>query len=212
MADFRNLIRVSIVTACLACVAGVSGAQSISRPAPRPAELPRTQWETQPNGALWSRSALSALKTHGRPLITMVPSDYAVWCPAYAENTPDQRAQFWTGFLSALAFYESTHRPRVVGGGGRWFGLLQITPSTARGYGCAARSGAELLDGPANLSCAIRIMARTVPRDGVIGANGRGGVAADWGPMVSRKKRSAIATWTRRQTYCRALHSVRPRP
>ena len=88
--------------------------------------------------------------------------------------------------MSALAKHESTYRPWAVGGGGRWYGLLQILPATARGYKCNARTGQSLKDGAANLSCAVRIMAHTVPRDGVIhGYRGRKGqgVTADWGPM-----------------------------
>jgi len=56
--------------------------------------------------------------------------------------------------------------------------------------------------GEANLSCAIRIMAHTVPRDGVVAAGG-GGVAADWGPFNVAVKRADMADWTRAQSYCR---------
>ena len=158
---------------------------------------------------LWTRAALSALKQHGSGLVEMVPDDIGDWCPAYPQASADNRRAFWVGFLSALAKHESTYRPYAVGGGGRWFGLLQILPATARGYGCRARSGQALKDGPANLSCAIRIMARTVPRDGVVSRRRRG-VAADWGPMVSRKKRSEMMAWTKSQTYCKPLSAVRP--
>ncbi|WP_422076155.1 transglycosylase SLT domain-containing protein [Vannielia sp.] len=182
------------------------------RPKPRPVTIPRTRWENVPGSTIWTRAAISALKSHGRPLLEFEPEDIATWCPSYAQQPIEKRAEFWVGFLSALAKHESTYRPRVVGGGGRWHGLLQITPSTARLYGCRARTGAALLHGPTNLSCAIRIMTRTVLRDGEVGASGRGGVAADWGPMVYRKKRADIAAYTRNQSYCRPLSSVRPKP
>ncbi|MEX0311682.1 MAG: lytic transglycosylase, partial [Tateyamaria sp.] len=97
-----------------------------------------------------------------------------------------------------------------VGGGGKWYGLLQILPATARGYGCAAGTGAALKNGAANLSCAVRIMAVTVPRDGVIYGRGGKGVAADWGPMRSAAKRADMAGWLRKQRYCAPLDSVRP--
>ncbi|MEM8579117.1 MAG: transglycosylase SLT domain-containing protein [Pseudomonadota bacterium] len=183
------------------------------RPALRAEALPATQWAHRPDHALWTRAALAALKGHGAPLVEMTPGDVARWCPAYRQAPPAQRRAFWVGFLSALAKYESTWRARAVGGGGRWHGLLQILPATARGYGCAARTGAALQDGGANLSCAIRIMAQTVPRDGVIHArDGRWrGVSADWGPMRSAVKRRAIAAWTAAQPYCRAA-MLRPRP
>lgn len=156
---------------------------------------------------------MSALAQHGAPLTQVVPSDIGDWCPGYASAGPSQRRAFWTGFLSTLAKYESTYRAEAVGGGGLWFGLLQILPATARGYGCRARSGDALKDGPANLSCAVRIMAVTVPRDGVIALNGArlGGVAADWGPMRSSSKRAQMAGWLRGQSYCAVGRSLRPK-
>lgn len=182
------------------------------RPRPRPAHVPRTRWESVPGATLWTYAALSALHAHGRPLLDFVPEDIETWCPSYPDQTAEKRAEFWVGFLSALARYESTFRPRAVGGGGKWHGLLQILPSTARLYGCRARTGAALQNGAANLSCAIRIISKTVRRDGVVGAGGRGGVAADWGPMVYRAKRADIAAYTRSQTYCRPLSTIRPKP
>lgn len=179
-------------------------------PPARTAQIPRTRWDHRSESALWTRSALSALKQHGAALVETVPRDIGDWCPAYPTASAEKRRAFWVGFLSALAKYESTHRPHAVGGGGRWFGLLQILPGTARGYGCRARTGRALLDGPSNLSCAIRIMTRTVRRDGVV-SRGMRGVAADWGPLVSRSKRHEMMAWTTSQKYCTPLSSVRPR-
>jgi len=186
------------------------GAEAGVFPPARVAQIPRTRWDHRAESALWTRSALSALKQHGAALVETVPRDIADWCPAYPTASAEKRRAFWVGFLSALARYESTHRPHAVGGGGRWFGLLQILPGTARGYGCRARSGQALLDGPSNLSCAIRIMTRTVRRDGVV-SRGMRGVAADWGPLVSRAKRHEMMAWTKSQKYCTPLSSVRPR-
>ncbi len=185
------------------------------RPIPRDDYIPRARWDFRREGHLWTRTTMAALQGHGRPLIEMEPNDIRTWCPAYPENGPIHRAAFWNGFLSALAKHESTWKPRAVGGGGLWYGLTQILPSTARGYKCRVGTGAALKDGSANLSCAVRIMATTVKRDNAVArkTNGRlGGVAADWGPMVNAKKRKEMAAWTRRQTYCRLLSSVRPTP
>lgn len=179
-------------------------------PLARDGNIPRTRWEHLPQSKLWTRAALAALKAHGKPLIRMVPHDIEEWCPAYQQAGERGRRAFWVGFLSALAKHESTYRPTAVGGGGRWYGLLQILPSTARGYKCRAGSGVALKHGPENLSCGIRIMARTVPRDGVV-ARGMRGVAADWGPLHSRAKRADMMRWTRRQPYCKAAGAVRPR-
>ena len=41
--------------------------------------------------------------------------------------------------------------------------------------------------------------------------NGRWrGVAADWGPMTNRSKIREMSNWTRQQTYCTPINSVRP--
>jgi hypothetical protein len=162
------------------------------------------RWDHHPEAQEWTEASLVALQSHGAALPQIVPADIEAFCPGYETATVEERRLFWTGLLSALAKHESTWRPDAAGGGGRWIGLLQIAPGTARSYGCAAQDTAALKDGAANLSCAIRIMSRTVPRDGVVGAGGRGGVAADWGPFTKSEKRAEMAAWTRQQPYCSA--------
>lgn len=158
---------------------------------------------------------MSAISGHGRPLIETVPEDIADWCPSYPFQTQENRAAFWTALLSTLTRYESTYDPGAVGGGGLWFGLLQILPTTAELRGCRAITGRELRHGPSNLSCAVRIMATTVPRDNAISVKGERrwrGVAADWGPIRTDWMRRNMQAYTRKQPYCRLLSSVRPRP
>lgn len=197
----------------MAQTADQRGAEALPRPPARDGDLPRTRWEHRHGHALWTRSALSALGGHGAALVSVVPRDIDDWCPAYRQADDKRRAQFWVGFLSALARHESTWRADAVGGGGRWFGLLQILPATARGYGCRARSGEALKHGPSNLSCALRIMAVTVPRDRAIALRDTRwrGVAADWGPLRSQAKREDMARWLRGQSYCKPLSSTRPK-
>ncbi|WP_233557295.1 transglycosylase SLT domain-containing protein [Rhodophyticola porphyridii] len=165
--------------------------------------VPAMQWDGRhPRATRWSLAVMAALRGHGSDLLDVVPSDIEAWCPAYEAADRAQRAAFWAGLVSTLAWHESSHRPRAVGGGGRWFGLVQIAPGTARWRNCEVRTGQGLLDGAANLRCGIRIMAATVPRDGVV-AEGMRGVAADWGPFHSRRKREEMRNWVRRQAYCR---------
>lgn len=165
-------------------------------------DIPATRWDHHPEARHWTRQTLGAvLEEHGEPLTSIVPSDIKTWCPAYERNAHIDRASFWVGLLSAMAKHESTWNPEAVGGGGQWFGLVQISPATARGYGCKATTGETLKNGSANLSCAVRIMAHTVPRDGVVAANMRG-VAADWGPFHNASKRAEMAAWTSSQSYC----------
>jgi hypothetical protein len=151
---------------------------------------------------VWTAKALAALDTQGARLVQTVPSDIDVYCPGYRDAGPEERKAFWVTFLSALAKHESTWRPDASGGGGAWHGLLQISPQTAQGYGCQAKSAQALKDGGENLSCGIRIMSVTVPRDGVISA-GMGGVAADWGPFHQASKRADIQARTRSAAVCR---------
>lgn len=190
----------------------LSAETSATRPVPRTMVIPKARWDHRPGSEAWTLAAMSAMARQGAPLTRVVPRDIAAWCPGYASADEARRRAFWVGLLSALAKYESTYRPRAVGGGGLWYGLLQILPSTARLYRCKARTGGALKDGGANLSCAIRIMARTVPRDGVIAVNDGQwrGVAADWGPMRSKSKRADMQTWLRGQSYCAVTRSPRP--
>jgi hypothetical protein len=183
------------------------------RPVLREDNLPRARWEHRRNGHLWTRVAMSAVMSHGRALIETVPRDIAEWCPAYPGQDATGRAKFWTAFLSTLSRYESTFNPNAVGGGGLWFGLLQIYPQTADFRKCRVRSGEGLKHGPSNLNCAVRIMAITVPRDDAISIeeNRWKGVAADWGPIRNDWMRRDMQRYTKRQTYCRPLADVRPR-
>ena len=166
---------------------------------------PAAVWDGLPQAPQWTEASLAAIAAHGAGLTETVPVDIESWCPGYGRAGAEERAAFWTGFISALAEYESTFQPAVRGGRGRWIGLLQIAPATARGYGCAAGSVSELSDGAANLACGVRIMAATVARDGAIATrHGRWqGVAADWGPLRNARIRSEMSAWTRSQAYCR---------
>ena len=100
-----------------------------------------------------------------------------------------------------------------MGGGNQWFGLMQIYPPTAEFRDCRVQSGSGLLNGPDNLSCAVRIMAITVPRDQAISVKDTRwrGVAADWGPVRNDRMRRDMQNYTKRQSYCRLLSEVRPK-
>ncbi|MBE9638392.1 transglycosylase SLT domain-containing protein [Salipiger pacificus] len=172
--------------------------------------IPKARWGTSGGRSTWSLAVLSSLRGHANALPDVVPADIDTWCPAYESGSREQREAFWLGLVSALVKHESTFKPTAVGGGGKWIGLMQILPSTARLYGCQATTVDGLKDPRANLSCGLRIMARTVARDGVVSANMRG-VAADWGPFHSRAKREDMIEWTRSQAYCTGLgRSLRP--
>lgn len=167
---------------------------------------PAMRWDHRPEAAHWTKATLSALDTDGAVLATTVPADIDRFCPGYREASLEDRQAFWSGLFSALAKYESTWNPKASGGGGAWIGLLQIAPGTARAYSCGATSTSSLKDGAANLSCAVKIAARQVPRDNAIVSSGSGkpaGLARDWAPMRKKSKVAEMAAWTSAQSYCR---------
>ncbi|MEZ5912916.1 MAG: transglycosylase SLT domain-containing protein [Paracoccaceae bacterium] len=192
----RRTLLCALITLPAACVANTTGVSRLDN------DLPVTRWDHRPEAAKWTAATLTALESHGDGLLNVTPSDIGRFCPGYAKGDEDERAAFWAGFLSALAKYESTWNPRASGGGGRWLGLLQIDPRTARGYGCQAQTAEALKDGAANLSCAIRIASVQVARDGMVAGNGRQGFGRDWAPIRDARKTSEIAAWTRVQEYC----------
>ncbi len=186
--------------------------EATPRPEVRDFYIPRARWDHLPDGQRWSLALMGALSGSAAGLSNVVPRDIDNWCPAYTDNPPQLRRAFWVGMMSALAKHESTFRPTAVGGGGQWFGLLQIYPPTAQFFGCQAQSGEALKDPVANLGCAARIMATTVRRDNAIAIRDSRwrGVAADWGPMSNPAKIAEMSAWTRRQGYCVPLSSHRP--
>lgn len=186
----QNKLRRGFALACLALVAACAPL------APPPeATLPAMRWDHRPEAERWTLSTMNAIQTRGPSLLSVVPTDIEAYCPGYAEADPARRAAFWSGLFSAIAKYESTWNPKAKGGGGIYFGLLQILPATARSVGC---NPAELLDGAVNLGCAVRIADRRVKvSDGSVAS-----ITADWGPMHWADKRAEMATWTRQQSYC----------
>jgi hypothetical protein len=166
------------------------------------AALPAMRWDFRPEAVEWTSMSLTKIAVHDDALADQVPADIKTWCPGYEKASIDQRRAFWAGLLSATAKHESTWNPRASGGGGKWIGLMQIAPQTARQYRCEAKTSGALKDGAANLACAIRIMSAQVDRDGVVAGGGARGIGRDWAPFRSAKKRADMAAWTRSQSYC----------
>lgn len=193
----RRFSLILLVTSLSACVQG------------RPTEemsfvAPPMRWDHHPEAADWTESTLVALSSKDALLSQQVPADIETWCPAYPEAPVEARRAFWAGLLSALAKHESTWNPKASGGGGRWIGLMQISPRTASHFGCEATSVGALKDGGANLQCAVEIMSEQVAKDGLVAGGGNRGIGRDWAPLRSSEKRDDMAAWTRQQPYCRA--------
>lgn len=177
------------------CVAGATGKTGAG-------DLPVMRWDHRPEAATWTKASMNLIAANDQALAAKTPADIETWCPGYDEATLTERRAFWVGLLSATAKHESTWNPKASGGGGRYIGLMQISPQTARAYRCEATTAAALKNGEANLACAIRIMSKQVGRDGVVAGGGNKGIGRDWGPFRSASKRSDIAGWTKSQAYC----------
>lgn len=163
---------------------------------------PPMRWDHHPEAVEWTESTLVALSAKDALLSDRVPSDITTWCPGYPDAPVEARRAFWAGLISTVAKYESTWNPRASGGGGRWIGLMQISPRTAGHFGCDATSAGALKDGEANLACAVDILSAQVGRDNLVAGGGNRGIGRDWAPLRNAEKRTEMAAWTRAQPYC----------
>ena len=193
------LPRLALTLAALSLLAACQSAVEVVETPAAPEVVAR--WDHRPEAEDWNAAAMRALQSDGRAMLELDPGDAADFCPAYETADAEGRAAFWVAFMSGLARYESGYRPEAAGAGGRYRGLLQILPATARFHGCDMASANGLYDGATNLACAVRIATRAVVRDGVI-ASGRGGMAADWPPLRNPTKRAEIAAFTRAVPAC----------
>jgi len=181
----------------------IAGCATTQTSATQANALPAMRWDFRPEGATWTRQTLAAVSQKDADLAQTVPADIDTWCPGYRNASMDERRAFWTAMLSALAKHESTWNPAASGGGGKWIGLVQIDPRTARAHDCDATTSSALKNGSANLACAVNIASTQVARDNMVaGAAGRRGLGRDWAPFRSSAKRSEMANWTRSQDYC----------
>jgi hypothetical protein len=191
-----------LVVALLAgCVGGTNPNKIKDDPV---AALPLMRWDHRPEADQWTQSTLLAVAQYDSALAGSVPADVAQWCPGYETATLAERRAFWVAMFSTLAKFESTWNPAAAGGGGQWIGLTQISPATARQYGCEAQSSAALKNGSANLACAVRIAATQVGRDGLVAGGGNRGMGRDWAPFRAASKRADMANWVSDQAYCQA--------
>ncbi len=196
---FRPLIALTLAAGLLSACGEVHDLTAFL-----PAGLyPAMRWDARPEAATWTSRTLTAVAARDGDLASTVPGDIDTFCPGYAKAPMGQRRAFWAGLLSATAKYESGHNPKASGGGGRYIGLMQISPRTAQHYGCDADSSAELKDGGANLECAVQIIAPNIASDGMVAGSGNRGIARDWGPFKKKSVRAEIAAWTSSQAYCR---------
>lgn len=163
---------------------------------------PPMGWDARPEAPVWTERTLAAVARQDDRLTDVVPEDIGVWCPGYENASEHDRRAFWAGLMSAVARYESSWNPKAAGGGGRYIGVMQISPRSAAHHGCTADTSAELKDGAANLECAAQMIAVSVASDRMVAGNGREGAGREWMPFRDAKKRAAMSAWTSAQPYC----------
>jgi len=188
----------------LALAASLAGCVAPDKIEPLAAVAPPMRWDQHPEAPVWTRSTMNAVSSKDAVLAEKVPADIQTWCPGYADAELEDRRAFWVGMLSTVAKYESTWNPAASGGGGRWIGLMQISPRSAEYYGCDATSVVALKNGTANLQCAVEIASTQVGKDGLVAGNGTRGIGRDWAPLRDPAKRAEMASWTKAQPYCMA--------
>lgn len=206
MTDFARLTARSLPLTAVFLAAALSACTSTSTDLST-SNLPPMQWdEARPveEAREWTATTLEAVETHDEALALAVPQDVAEWCPGYTKASLEDRRAFWVGLMSATARYESSWNPEASGGGGRWIGVMQISPRSASYHGCEADTASELTDGADNLTCAATMMASAVERDGLVVGAGNRGIGRDWAPFRDAAKRQAMSEWTRAQPYCNA--------
>ena len=164
---------------------------------------PAMRWDHHPEAAKWTANTLLAVAEEDAVLAQRVPQDVAQWCPGYETASLTERRAFWAGLVSAVGKYESSYNPRASGGGGRYIGIMQISPRSAANYGCDARSASALKDGSANLACAVEMVAHHVERDGMAVGGGNRGIGRDWMPFRKSASRAEMRDWISQQSYCR---------
>lgn len=165
--------------------------------------LPAMPWDARPEAATWTAAGLMAVRSRDTDLAGQVPADADALCPGYASGSMADRRAFWVAMVALTADKESRFNPGIVASG-RYVGLMQISPRTARAAGCGVTSVEDLKDGENNLFCAVQILAGHVARDGVaVGPKGNQGLGRDWTPWRAAEMRAQAADWLTDQAYCR---------
>lgn len=100
------------------------------------------------------------------PLVTNPPADIAQFCPAYSTLPAAVRLRTWHALFRGMIGAESSgfrdvfhwESANPASRGEFSVGLIQLSLSNARPYGCGFSRETDLEDPTTNLSCAVRIM------------------------------------------------------
>ena len=166
-------------------------------------ELPAMRWDHRPEAAEWTRATLIAVAAHDDVLAPACPPTSRPGAQTTNKAAMMDRRSSGPGLLSAVAKYESSYNPNASGGGGRYIGLLQISPRSAAHHGCARHLGQGAEERRCQPAMRRRDMAHAVGQDGVVAGKGNRGVGRDWRPFRKAKPRGEMQAWISQQSYCR---------
>lgn len=208
-----GVVRWGASMAALACVSACAlQPQSPATSEPQPFTA---AWGGQADdAALWTQWLSEDLESDGAALINLIPADAAEYCSSWRTLDHRGREQVWITLISAIAEYESSLDPHASFNEPpplteRSIGLMQLSLSDAAEFHCDFTSESQIEDAHRNLQCAVRILAKLVPQDGVVGGgwrNDRIGAAAYWSVLNVRghaDTRAFIVGQTRALPACR---------
>jgi hypothetical protein len=176
---------------------------------------PSVAWEIRPEGRQWTTIAHTSIDTLAPALTTVTPTDIDAFCPGYPAASPANRRAFYVALLAEIARLESNFDPSVTAAGtttdasGRRVvsrGLLQLSPESASGYGCAVAQAQQLHDPATNIQCGVRILERLIARDQVVAGYASGswrGASRYWTVFRDRNKLADLQAVTNAQPYCK---------
>lgn len=186
-------------------------------------------WETKDSSRhkTWSVFVYSTVANEEPQMLADNPAqDVAEFCPRYNSLTRDQRLNFWGQLISAMAYYESAWnsssrfwektmgKDSVTGQNVYSEGLLQLSYQDIRGYkfcefdwsidkNLAATDPKKTIFDPAkNLRCGVKILAKQLTREKMIGSN-KGVYWAVLSRSGSHHKIPQISTQTKSLSFCK---------
>lgn len=148
----------------------------------------KADWDGHAHGVEWTDFVVTALAAS--TLTRAEPEDCATFWTGYADADEAGRKQFWLMLISAIAREESNFDPNCEYQeppplNQKSLGLMQLS-TTDTAYGCDFPDEEAVKDPQKNLSCAVRIFARLVNRDGRIGGDAdhrKEGAARYWSTL-----------------------------
>ena len=179
----------ALMLAACASTEGGNATPAVVIPQPPAPVAFAADWDgVAPDAQAWTGYLESALNEFGQPLLASPPSDVAPFCANYAQLSARDKKQFWIVFISAMAKRESNFNPHSIYAepaplNQNSIGLLQLSLTDNRSYGCSFANEADIEDPRKNLECGVRIMARRLANGEIGGGGNHHGLAAYWATL-----------------------------